>query len=238
MEEPGVEAATPAVRPAVSNLQPTKGTFMSSQIRIINNTDNGELVRVAVYKKPSAQPTLNTIAWQIVDPPPGGQSTVPIPQDFQVYAEYSTDPNNPDPTSPNATANQTNIVTFLQTTARFQLLTATSQDCKATGAFINQVFTSLVPNEVRLENNFSLGVLSHIQKDNVDIFAPQILWPGAVRIENILSTLYLAVVAQFVFKGSQLLDEDIQMTETPIMEGGTAVVTGSMWKGYSITTTA
>src|SRR5262249_29892343 len=99
-----------------------------------------------------------------------------------------------------------------------------------------QVFNGLQTNEVRLENDFSQGVLSHIQKDNVDIFAPQVLWPGAVRIENILSTLYLAVVGQFVFQGSQLLDEDIQMTETPILEGGTAVVTGSMWKGYSIST--
>ena len=211
---------------------------MSSQITILNQTDNNELVRIAVYKKPTVQPTLNTVAWQIIAPPPGGQTVVPIPEDYQVYAQYSMDPNNPDPTLPSATVNQTNVASFLQTTARFQILTATSQDNKATGAYVTQVFTDLVANEVRLENNFSIGVLSHIQKDGVDIFAPQVLWPGAMRIENILSTLYLAVVGQFVFQGSQLLDEDIQMTETPIVEGGTAVVTGSMWKGYSITTTA
>jgi hypothetical protein len=211
---------------------------MSSSITILNQTDNNELVRVAIYKKPTVQPTLNTVAWQIIAPPPGGQTVVPIPEDYQVYAEYSMDPNNPDPTLPSATVNQTNIESFLQTTARFQILTATSQDTKATGAYVNQVFTNLVPNEVRVENSFTLGVLSHIQKDGVDIFAPQVLWPGAVRIENILSTLYLAVVGQFVFQGTQLLDEDIQMTEIPIVEGGTAVVTGSMWKGYSIATTS
>jgi len=37
-------------------------------------------------------------------------------------------------------------------------------------------------------------------------------------------------------EGGRLVDEEIQMTETPILEGGTATVTGSMWKGYSITT--
>ena len=91
---------------------------------------------------------------------------------------------------------------------------------------------------MRLENNVAVGVLSHIQKDGHDIYSPQVLWPGAVRIEDVRSDLYLAVVSQFVFHGSQLVDEDIQMTETPIVEGGTALVTGSMWKGYSITATA
>lgn len=211
---------------------------MSSQITIHNNTDIDELVRIAIYKKPTATPGHNAIAWQIVAPPPGGQTVVPIPEDYQVWAEYSQDPNNPDPTLPGATVSQTNIVSFLQTTARFQIRSATSQDKKATGAYIAQMFNGLESNEVRLENNFGVGVLSHIQKDNVDIFAPQVIWPGEVRIESILSTLYLAVVSQFFYQGSQLVDEDLQMTETPILEGGTAVVTGSMWKGYSISTAA
>lgn len=208
---------------------------MSSQITIINSTDTNELVRVVIYKKPVTQPVSNPIAWQIVAPPPGGQTVVPIPEEYQIYGQYSLDPNNPDPTSPSATVNQTNVVSFPETTARFQILAATSQDKKATGAYISQVFTDLMPDEVHLENNFGIGVLSHIQRDNVDIFAPQVLWPGQVRIENILSTLYLAVVGQFTFQGSALSDEDTQPTETPILEGGIAVVTGSMGKGYSIT---
>lgn len=203
-----------------------------SQITIVNATN--ELVRIAIYKKPVLQPTLETIAWQIVAPPPGGQTVVPIPEDYQVYADYSLDPNNPDPISPTATVDQTNTVSFDTTTARFQILSVTSQDRQATGAFINQVFSDLQLNAVQLENNFSVGVLSHIQKDKVDIYAPQVLWPGAVRIEDVRSTLYLAAVGQFVYQGSRLVDEEIQMTETPILEGGTARVTGSMWEGYSI----
>lgn len=207
-----------------------------SQITILNGTN--ELVRIAIFKKPVLQPTLDTIAWQIVAPPPGGQTVVPIPDDFQVFAEYSLDPNNPDPTSPTATVNQTNTVSFAETTARFQLLSVASQDKRASGAYVKQVFSDLQLNEVRLENNFGLGVLSHIQKDGVDIYAPQVLWPGAVRIEDVRSTLYLAAVGQFVYQGSRLVDEEIQMTETPILEGGTALVTGSMWKGYSIVTSS
>jgi hypothetical protein len=203
-----------------------------SQITILNGTN--ELVRIAIYKKPVLQPTLATIAWQIVAPPPGGQTVVPIPEDYQVYAEYSLDPNNPDPTSPTATVNQTNTATFNETTARFQIQSVTSQDKRASGGYITQVFSDLQLNEVRLENNFAVGVLSHIQKDGVDIYSPQVLWPGAVRIEDVRSTLYLAAVGQFVYQGSRLVDEEIQMTETPILEGGTALVTGSMWKGYSI----
>lgn len=206
-----------------------------SSITIVNNST--ELVRIAIYKKPVRQPMLDTIAWQVIAPPPGGQTVVPIPEDYQVFGEYSLDPNNPSPLSPTATVNKTNVLDFDETTARFQLLSVSSQDKRASGAYINQVFDNLVLNEVRLENNFGLGVLSHIQKDGVDIYPPQVLWPGAVRIEDVRSTLYLAAVGQFVYQGSRLVDEEIQMTETEILEGGTAVVTGSMWSGYSIIAT-
>jgi hypothetical protein len=207
-------------------------------LTILNQTKNNELVRVAIYKKPTVQPSLATIAWQIVAPPPGGQTTVPVPENYQVFAQYSLDPNNPDPTAPNATVYQTNTVDFLETTARFQILSQSSQDKQASGAYIVQQFTELTLNEVHLENNFGIGVISHVQKDGVDIYAPQVLWPGAVRMEDVRSTYYLAVVGQFVFQGTQLVDEEVQMTETPIPDGGTAIVTGSMWSGYSITVSA
>jgi hypothetical protein len=206
-----------------------------SQITIFNETP--DLVRIAIYKKPVLQPTLDTVAWQIVAPPPGGQTVVPIPEDYHAYAEYSLDPNNPNPTLPDATVYQTNFAPFNETSARFVIGSVRSQDNRASGAVVNQVFTDLVLNEVRMENNFGVGVLSHIQKAGQDIYAPQVLWPGGVRMEDIRATFYLAVVSQFVFQGSRLLDEETQMTETPILEGGTATVTGSMWRGYSISTT-
>lgn len=206
-----------------------------SQITILN--ESTDLVRIAIYKKPVLQPTLDTIAWQIVAPPPGGQTVVPIPEDYEAFAEYSLDLNNPDPTNPNTTVYQTNLVPFNETSARFIISSVRSQDKQAPGAVINQVFTDLVLNEVRMENNFGIGVLSHVQKAGQDIYAPQVLWPGGVRMEDIRTTLYLAVVSQFLYQGGRLVDEEIQMTETPILEGGTATVTGSMWKGYSITTT-
>jgi hypothetical protein len=206
-----------------------------SQITIIN--DSTDLVRIAIYKKPVLQPALGTIAWQIVAPPPGGQTVVPIPEDYQAFAQYSLDLNNPDPTNPNLTVYQTNVVSFNETSARFVINSVLSQDLQAPGAVINQVFTDLVLNEVRMENNFGIGVLSHIQKAGQDVYPPQVLWPGGVRMEDIRTTFYLAVVSQFQYQGGNLVDEETQMTETPILEGGTATVTGSMWKGYSITTT-
>jgi hypothetical protein len=203
-----------------------------SQITLYNNTP--EVVRIAIYKKPVFQPTLQTIAWQIVAPPPGGFTTVPIPEDFQAFAEYSLNPMDPNPLDPGNTVYQTNVVSFGETTARLVLNSVTSQDKRASGAVLSQVFNELVLNEVRMENNFGLGVVSHIQKDGQDIYAPQVLWPGGVRIEDIRSTLYLAVVSQFVFNGDRLVDEEISLTETPILEGSSATVTGSMWKGYAI----
>jgi hypothetical protein len=206
-----------------------------SQITLQNQT--GELVRIAIYYKPSFARTLATVAWQIVTPPSGGQAVVPIPAGFTVYAEYSLDPNQPDPTAPGATAYTTNVLSFAETSARFLVNAAPSKDHAATGAVITQTFDGLVLNEVSILNTFGLGVVSHLQKAGHDIYAPQVLWPGSVRIEDIRnSTLYLAVAGPFVGQGGPLFDEEISLTETPILEGGTAVVTGSLWKGYSITT--
>jgi hypothetical protein len=97
-----------------------------------------------------------------VAPPPGGQTVVPVPEDYQAFAEYSLDPNNPDPTSPTNTVNQTNLVPINETSARFVISSVSSQGKQASGAVINQVFTDLVLNEVRIENNFGIGVLSHV----------------------------------------------------------------------------
>jgi hypothetical protein len=158
-----------------------------STLTIINQTP--DLVRLAVYKKPVLQPTLDTIAWQIVAPPPGGSTSIPLPDDFQVFAEYSLDPNNPDPTAPDCTVYQTPTVPFGETTGRFVVSSVLSQDRQASGAVINQSFVDLVLNEVRVENNFGIGILSHIQKAGQDVYAPQVIWPGGVRIGPPLDAL-------------------------------------------------
>ena len=205
-----------------------------SQITIINRTDDSEVVRVAIYKKPILVPTLGTIAWRTVAPPPsGGKTVIQVPETYQTYANYSYDPDErDDPTA----GNQTQVITFTEATARFVIASATSQDTRASAATITQVFTDLILNEVRVENQFGYGVWSHITKDGDDIYAPQVLWPGAVRMEDVRSSFFLAVVAQFVNKGSRLVDEEISITETEVLEGGVAIVTGSKWKGYSLTT--
>lgn len=207
-----------------------------SQITIINDTKNGEVVRVAIYKKPILQPTLATVAWRIVAPPPnGGQSTVPISSTFEAFANYSLDAlDRNDPWA----GNQTAVITFSEYTARFVVATAVSQDTRASAATLTQVFNDLVLNEVRMENKFGTGVWGHITKDGDDIYAPQVIWPGGVRMEDLRSSLYLAVVGEFVNKGSRIVDEEISLTEVEILEGGTASVTGSMWEGYTIKTTS
>ena len=197
-------------------------------ITLNNSTD--ETLRIAIYKKRIAQPTLDTIAWQIVDPGPGGVATVTIPEQFEVFGEYHLDP--PKNQGP---LYCTNTVAFDELTARFVIGSEPSQDQRAEGAVITQSFTDLVLNEVRIVNNFGLGVIAHVQKNGADVYAPQVLWPGGLMLEDLRETFYLAIVSQFVFKGHRLVDEELSQTETPILEGGVATITGSMWEGYSIT---
>lgn len=203
-----------------------------SQITIVNNTDDNEVVRIAIYKRPAKRPTLETIAWRVIAPPPsGGQTIVTIPQQYSVYANYSFDPD--ERKDPDA-GSRTRVIQFAETTARFCVQSRDSQDGRASAASLTQSFNELVLNEVRIENHFSTGVWGHITLDGEDVYAPQVIWPGGVRMEDLRSTFYLAVVAEFVNQGDRLVDEEVSITQTPILSGGTAVVTGSMWTGYSI----
>jgi hypothetical protein len=194
-------------------------------ITIVNDCKDGEVVRVAIYRKPVIVPSLHSIAWRVVAPPPsGGQTTLQIPSSY-IDGKDRSNPNG---------GNQTPILSFSETTARFIIGSASSADRGATAATISQVFTGLVMNEVRMENQYGTGVWSHIALDGSDLYAPQVLWPGAVRMEDIRGSFHLAVVSPFVADGARLVDEETSLTETELLEGGIATVTGSMWDGYQI----
>jgi hypothetical protein len=203
-----------------------------ASITLVNDTENNEVVHVAIYWRPTANPTLDTYAWRIVEPPPsGGETVVNIPDEFEVYANYPSEGDDRnDPTA----GNRTPVLSFAELTARFIVTSVTTQDSAASAATITQVFTGLVLNEVRIENQFSSGVWTHITKDGADIYAPAVVAPGEVRMADIRSRLSLAVVAGSGPDGSAV-DEEVQTTETPILDGQTATVTGSVWKGYAIT---
>lgn len=205
-----------------------------SKITVINQTTNGEVVRLALYKKPVTQPELNTIAWRIIAPPPNaGSAQVVIPTYYEAFATYSFDPD--ERRNPNG-GNKTATIQFAENTARLLVNSVTSPDGKATAATITQSFADLVLNEVRMENNFTTGVWGHITLDGDEVYAPQVIWPNGIRIEHVRPRFYVAVVAQFVNKGAHLVDAEISATETAVLEGGSVTVSGSMWTGYTLST--
>lgn len=198
-----------------------------STITLINQTN--ETVRLALFQKPVLNPTLATIAWRIASPPPGGNQTVQIPSDFTLQASYSSDP-----AQPQTLDIRTDTVTFAETTATFSIDSVASQDRRADGALISQKFDNLVMNEVRVVNNFGLGVQAEICRNGDPIYAPQVIWPGGLFMEDVRASLYVAVVSQFTYKGQRLVQEEISLTQTEVLEGGVLVVTGSMWTGYQL----
>jgi len=201
-----------------------------SQLTIVSNSS--DLLRVAIYKKPYRQPTLNTIAWKIVAPPPdGGQTTVEIPDNYSVFVNYSFDP--AVRSDPNG-GSRTPVLTFDEATARFDIASKSTEDNRDTVAIHSRSFNDLVMNEVHLDNQAGFGVWGHIQKDGADIFPARVISPGRTLIEDVRSTLYLAVIDEFVSLGDRLVQEEISLTETPILEGQTATITGDEWQGYAI----
>ncbi|MDZ4350163.1 MAG: hypothetical protein U1A22_11585 [Xanthomonadaceae bacterium] len=200
-----------------------------SKITLINGTN--EVVRLAIFKKAVLNPTLETIAWRVAEPPPGGTQIIEIPSDFEIFSQYSNNPSDPADLSV-----ETAHVPFAETTAQFSIESVTSQDTRATGATIIQQFNNLVLNEVRVTNNYGIGTLTTIAKDGDAIYPPQVIWPGGLFMEDVRSSFYIAVVAQFTYKGQRLVQEEISQTQTEVLEGGSLRVEGSMWKGYALTT--
>ncbi len=204
-----------------------------SILTFINNTDKGEVVRLALYKKSLTRPDLESVAWKIIAPPSsGGSQTVVVPDSYEAFV---TCPGEDDDLTDPSAGLTTQRIAFGENTARFLIRGSSSQDRRATAPTITQTFTDLVLNEVRMENNFGTGVWGHITMGGDEIYSPQVIWPSGILMEDVRSTLYVAVVAQFVSKGSRLVDEEISVTETEVLEGGTIIVTGSMWKGYKLT---
>ncbi len=199
---------------------------MTSQVILRNDTD--EQLRLAIYKKPVKNPNLTTIAWRIAELPPRGKQRIKLPASYEIFADYGTEAN------PSQTDIQTGTLTFNELTARFNIDSASSQDNQSTGAVINQSFSDLVMNEVRVTNNFDRGVRLTIAKDGDAIYEPQIVSPGGLFLEDIRASLYVAVVNEFTFKGSRLVQEEFATGEAEVLEGGTLVAKGSMWRGYSV----
>lgn len=198
-----------------------------STITIVNSTQHDEPIQAVLYARPANAPTNRAIAWKVVDPlPDNGETVVDMPGYFGVYASYSTEGRR---TEGPYDGGRTPILPIAEGTGRFLI------QGMPPGIGLSSTFTDLVPNEVRIENQSSSGVWAHIVRDGNDIYAPQILPPEAVHIADIRSTLYLAVAPRLADEGFRLNEEETALTETPILEGQTAVVTGSKQKGYTIT---
>jgi hypothetical protein len=207
-----------------------EGASRMSHVTLINRTN--EMVRLALFMTPIIDPNLGSIAWKIAAPPPGGSMTIDIPDEFAVQARYSSDPANPSHLD-TATA----AVAFSEFTASFVVEGAASADGQATGAVIRQLFTDLVMNEVRVVNHYPIGVELSILKDGSPIHAPQVLWPGAMAMEDLRGAIHVAVVSQSAMAGGRLVQEEIGLTQAELPPNGTLTVTGSMWTGYALSVT-
>ncbi|HDS1037492.1 TPA: hypothetical protein QDZ42_000563 [Stenotrophomonas maltophilia] len=198
-----------------------------SNIVLISRT--ADAVRLAIFQKPVCNPNLPTIAWQIAAPPPGGTLVVALPEDFSLQARYSNDQSRPENLDTSAKP-----MAFAETSAAFTIDSVMSQDRMAVGAVINQTFNDLVPNEVRVKNNYSIGVEASILRGLDPIYEPQIIWPGGLFVESVCGSLCVAVVSPFTCKGQRLVQEEISITQTEVLEDDALVVSGSQWTGYAL----
>lgn len=206
------------------------------EIKIINNTT--EVLRIAVFKKSLKQPTLESVAWRIAEPPPNGGSTrIRIPARYETFVSYSFRKEERDVPG---TGNQTLPLEFEDATFRALIDAKESADGKGQASVMTPTTDRMVFNEVRLENIGDFGVWGHIQKDGADIFPPRFIPPKQLLAEDVRSPLWLRVVEEYVGPGDLIehaRQEEWGINEAGVLEGGTMTVTGSKYVGgYSFAT--
>lgn len=199
------------------------------EITVLNDT--AELIRVAIFRKPTRHPHVGSLAWKVLSPSPnGGRSVVAIPDDYQVFVSI---PGSPEEQIDADAGSRTPVLSIHDFTSRFRVEPGDG----GSGAPVSliQVHKGLVPGELRIDNDAEVGVWSHIQQDGVDIYRPHALAPGSSFLAAQPATpFYLAVIGGSSSEGCLLAGEEISTTATPILPGQSATVTGSVWSGYEI----
>jgi hypothetical protein len=200
-----------------------------SSITLVNEVKSGEVIRIAIYKKPVVDPVIGAIAWKVITLSSfGDQAEIDLSNAFELYANV---PDQGDALPNPASGTKTEQFSLTENTAYF---VAQPAELDPQSIVLNQRFKKLSKNKVCLENLASRGVWMHIVKDGEDIYCPQFVWPGAAVAVDLRSPFYLAVVTDFMCNGSRLIEEETSMTEIPIKEGQVVTVTGSWRTGYTI----
>ena len=201
-----------------------------AQIGLINNTI--ENIRIAVFKKPYKAPSLKVVAWRIESlPNTGGNTSVDIPSNYEVYINYSLDPGIRN--DPNGGIKTAPIKIDVQT-AKFLVREEPTTDKGGKVATLNRVFNDVVGNEIQLENQASFGVWGHILLDSKDVYPPQVITPGRTLMEDVRSPIYLAVIDEFVMRGNIIKVEELSSSPVEVLTGDTVTITGDRWQGYSL----
>lgn len=198
-------------------------------LEIANETDG--IVHVALYKRSPLRPTEPAVAWAIASPPPRGRAIFSIPRDYRVFARYSFSPE--DPWQP---VYQTNVLPLLRDSGSFSIQEV-SLGRSAWGAFLARNTRGAGSGEVRIENDFALGVWCHIQLGECDVYPPRLLPPYETLIEALASPFFLAVVSPLVRVGASLAGHEIHATEIELEAGkdGVFTVHGTPCQGHRIT---
>jgi hypothetical protein len=201
-----------------------------AQIGLVNNTS--ENIRVAIFKKPYKAPSLQIVAWRIEAlPRSGGNTSVLVPSNYDVFINYSRNPvTREDPNGGTKTA----VINIDVQTAKFLVREEKTNDSSETVATLNRNF-DVVSNEIQIENQASFGVWGHILLDSQDVYPPQIITPGRTLMEDVRSPLYLAVIDEFIVRGSVVKVEELSSTPVEVLTGDKVTLTGSKWQGYSLT---
>ncbi|HSK81020.1 MAG TPA: hypothetical protein VLQ45_31495 [Thermoanaerobaculia bacterium] len=199
------------------------------QITIVNSTRCA--VWVAIYKRPLLHTNEPPVAWQVVSPPPRGNTAVFIPRDYQIYARYSFEPENP-----RRPVYQTNVLQVPPAPAGAGLVLegVSSPDRRTWGAVLTRTTQSPGWHQVSVINRFSIAISGHVRQQGHDIFPPRMVPPMTAWTEKLDPGFYVAVLPLPHAAGDLLPDSEISSTETAVKSGESVRIHREPGKGFKI----
>lgn len=210
---------------------PPLGVIVPFQIRI-SSMVQGEAIKLAIYKRPVLNPTLATIAWQVISLNYDEAAVVDVPAEFKLQAQYSSEFQESkfiEPVLDKSSVSES----FSEITSSFRI-EQNKQKLPLDKLLLTRVSDILVDGEMHIKNNFGAGVKVTVYRGDDALYEPQFIWPGGLFMEAPAGQLHVAVVSQFTQKGQRLVQEEISLTEFAIRGGETLAITGSKWTGYRL----
>ncbi len=188
-------------------------------------------VCVVVYRRSALRPGEPPVVWLAASVAARGKVSFVLPRELEVFARYSFEPENP-----RRPVHQTNSLQVRQPQvgAGFEVQGLSSPDRRTWGAVLARSAESPGWFQLRVVNQFQVGVWAHVRQDGRDVFPPRVLPPLSTWLQDLDAPFRVAVLAEPRKPGDLLVSSANATTETAVTAGESLKIQGGPCRGFRV----